>query len=267
MASQTGSAAYYKALQRVFKLQSKILAGVLPHAAKRGSNIEERCRAFLSTVLPRKYGIGSGFIVSSKQGSKPSPEQDIIIFDDFLNSPLYREPAAGVFPAEMVYATIEVKAKLRPEDIDSTFVAIGKVRELAFECWYEWPRFDNSPGRWKLIKNETGIKRPPRSFIFAFDTTYSTPRALKTALETRLNSPKNKAHLHGVVVVNKGWFGFQHVRKSGEDAKIEMFADHGLLRFVNNMLKSLKGMVVREAEMSKYLTIPTAEIVEQDEAD
>ena len=38
-----------------------------------------------------------------------------------------------------------------------------------------------------------------------------------------------------------------------------MFSDNGLLRFVNNMLKSLKGVVVREAEMSRYLNIPTVE--------
>src|SRR5437762_2925972 len=114
MVSKTGSAAYYQALQKVFKLQSKFLTGVLPHAGKRGSNDEERCRAFLNNVLPRRYGISSGFIVSSMPGSKPSREQDVIIFDDFLNSPLYREPAAGVFPSEMVYATVEVKGKLRP---------------------------------------------------------------------------------------------------------------------------------------------------------
>jgi hypothetical protein len=38
-----------------------------------------------------------------------------------------------------------------------------------------------------------------------------------------------------------------------------MFSDNGLLRFVNNMLKSLKGVVVREAEMSRYLKIETVE--------
>src|ERR1700759_3745396 len=106
MAGKTGSTAYYDALQRVFRLQSRILTGVLPHAGKRGSNDEERCKEFLKNVLPRRYGISSGFVVSSTEDSKPSPEQDVIIFDDLLNSPLYREPSAGVFPVEMVYATV-----------------------------------------------------------------------------------------------------------------------------------------------------------------
>jgi hypothetical protein len=264
MVTKTGSAAYYYALQSVFRLQTKILTGVLPHAGKRGSNNEERCRAFLTNVLPRRYGISSGFIVSSTRGSKPSREQDVVIFDDFLNSPLYREPAAGVFPAEMVYGTVEVKAKLRSDDIDSTLISIGEVRRLAFECWYEWPRRNDVPGRWKLENNEAPIKRPPRSFIFAFDTSYKTPGALKEALENKLNEPHG-AHLHGIVVVSKGWFAFQHVRKKRELARVEMFADNGLLRFVNNMLKSLKGVVVREADMSRYLNIETVEDESTDE--
>jgi hypothetical protein len=102
-------------------------------------------------------------------------------------------------------------------------------------------------------------KRPPRSFIFAFDTTYKTAEALKDALEERLNKPDNGAHFHGIVVVSKEWFGFQHARPKGEPAVVEMVDNNGLLFFVNNMLKSLKGIVVREAQMSRYLDIPTVE--------
>jgi hypothetical protein len=38
-----------------------------------------------------------------------------------------------------------------------------------------------------------------------------------------------------------------------------MFKDDGLLRFVNNMLKSLKAVVVRDADMGRYLDIETIE--------
>lgn len=81
---------------------------------------------------------------------------------------------------------------------------------------------------------------------------------LKEALERELTKPYG-AHLHGIVVLSKDWFAFQQLRRCGEDAKIEMFDDNALLRFVNSMLRSLKGVVVREAEMSRYLKIPTAD--------
>jgi hypothetical protein len=50
----TGVQAYYDALQKIFRLQSEILTGAIPHRGERGRNDEERLRDFLSKVLPRK---------------------------------------------------------------------------------------------------------------------------------------------------------------------------------------------------------------------
>ncbi|HKQ23897.1 MAG TPA: DUF6602 domain-containing protein [Burkholderiales bacterium] len=250
-----GSAAYYNALQEVFGLQSRILTAALPHPGERGSNDEERCRAFLSSVLPRRYSIGSGFVVSSAPGAKVSPQQDVVIFDDFLNSPLYRELASAVFPVEMVYATVEVKGNLAPRDLASTLKSIGKVRRLSMQCFYEWPGETIRPGRWSFVKKND--KRPPRAFIFAFDTTYRSADALKRALQRELTKPYG-AHLHGIVVLSKNWFAFQRPFKA--PAEIEIFTDMALLRFVNSMLENLKSVIIREAQMSRYLVgIQTAE--------
>jgi hypothetical protein len=250
-----GSSAYFDALRKVFALQSEVLTAVLPHAGERGSNDEERCRAFLASVLPHRYGIGSGFVVSSTPGI--SRQQDVIIYDHFLNSPLYQELSAGVFPIEMVYATIEVKGRLQSRDINSSLASIGEVRRLSHQCWYEFPHRTDLPGRWALVGNDNPIKRPPRAFIFAYDTTYTSALNLKKALEHELNKPLG-AHLHGIVVVSKDWFAFQRVPKTGESARVDMFEDNALLRFVNSMLDSLKSVIVREAAMGPYLNIPTA---------
>jgi hypothetical protein len=157
----------------------------------------------------------------------------------------------------MVYATVEVKGKLRSKDIRPTLESIGGVRRLAHQCWYEYPRNDNIPGRWKLDRDEKPRKRPGRAFVFAFDTSYKSSQALKKALERELSKGYG-AHIHGIVVLSRGWFAFQRPY-TGKRAKVEMFESNGLLRFVNSMLKSLKGVVVREAEMSRYLKIQTAE--------
>src|SRR6186997_481007 len=87
-AESPGAAAYFETLAEVFKLESRVLTAVLPHRGERGANDEERCRTFLTRVLPRKYSVGTGFIVSSLEGTKPSRQQDVVIFDGFLNSPL-----------------------------------------------------------------------------------------------------------------------------------------------------------------------------------
>jgi hypothetical protein len=104
---------YFRALQTILELQAQVLTKVLPHAGERGDNDDERFKAFLRRTLPHRYSIGTGFLVSSNVESKPSAQTDIIIFDEFTNSPLFRELSASVFPVEIVFATIEVKGNVR----------------------------------------------------------------------------------------------------------------------------------------------------------
>src|SRR4051812_48390915 len=108
-----GRAAYFDALQRIFHLESEILTATLPHAGERGRNDEERARAFLARVLPRRFSVGTGFILCSDPASPPSRQNDIVIFDEVHNSPLHRELAAFVFPIESVYGIVEVKGRLQ----------------------------------------------------------------------------------------------------------------------------------------------------------
>jgi hypothetical protein len=131
-----GVEAYYATLQQVFELQSRVLSGVLSHYGERGANDEERVRDFLSKVLPKKFSVGTGFIVCSAPDLLPSSQTDVVIYDEIHNSPLHRELAAYVYPAEMVYGTVEVKATLRPPDLVKILEDIQKIRRMAKHRWY-----------------------------------------------------------------------------------------------------------------------------------
>ena len=132
-------------------MHSHVLTGALPHYGERGRNDEEHLRQFLHRVLPRRFSIGTGFIVCSDQSKKKSGQTDIIISDQFWNSPLYRELAAEVYPVETVYATIEVKGLLdksakEPEkkaDLDRALEHIARVRDLA--RFKRYVRFKSRP--------------------------------------------------------------------------------------------------------------------------
>lgn len=89
-----GVISYYETLRDIFSLESRVLTGVLPHAGERGRNDEERFCAFLERVLPRRFSIGSGFIVCSVPSVPPSSQIDLVIFDEIYNAPLHRELAA-----------------------------------------------------------------------------------------------------------------------------------------------------------------------------
>ena len=124
-AHSPGIKAYYEALRDIFALESRVLTASLPHRGERGRNDEERFRSFLAKVLPRRFSIGSGFLVCSNPSVPASRQVDTVIFDEIYNSPLHRELAAYVFPIEMVYGTVEVKGLLRPSDLVPTLQSIA----------------------------------------------------------------------------------------------------------------------------------------------
>ncbi|OOO02108.1 MAG: hypothetical protein USCGTAYLOR_01682 [Chromatiales bacterium USCg_Taylor] len=131
-----GTQAYYDALKHIFELESGVLTATLPHAGERGRNDEERFRAFLSKVLPRRFSIGTGFLVCSNPAVPPSRQVDTVIYDEIHNSPLHRELAAYVFPIEMIYGTVEVKGLLTPNDLVPALQSIAGIRHLATEKSY-----------------------------------------------------------------------------------------------------------------------------------
>src|SRR5262249_37005209 len=127
---------YYSALQEQFKLQSRVLTDVLPHAGERGRNDEERFREFLGRILPRKYSVGSGFVVCSDASVPPSSQTDVVLFDEFHNSPLHRELTAHIYPVEIVYGTVEVKGRLEKRDLPKIVDDITKIRALGKRRYY-----------------------------------------------------------------------------------------------------------------------------------
>lgn len=249
---KAGSAEYYEATRKIFELESAVLTAVLPHAGERGANDEERCKAFLSKVLPRRYSIGTGFVVSSDKTKPISPQQDIVIYDDLLNAPLHRELSASVFPIETVYATVEVKGRLRQSDLRPTLESIGQTRQLSMQCYYQQFVTPNEKAGRAAELIEYAVKKPPRAFVFAYDTGYKSLPTFKKAWERTIAEVRT-AHLHGVVVLSRDWYAFQVPYKTPPEVRV--FSDHALMRFTSGMLNLLRATKIREAAMDRYLDI------------
>jgi len=91
------------------------------HPGAKGTHLENLLKNFLSEELPRKYSIGSGFIVGlsqlsesgkSNEGFIRSKEMDIIIFDEQKNvNPLKLLDKKDYF-VESVYGAVSVKKEL-----------------------------------------------------------------------------------------------------------------------------------------------------------
>jgi hypothetical protein len=250
-----GVQAYFDTLRNLFALESHVLSGALPHYGERGANDELRVRQFLSRVLPKKYSVGTGFLVCSNPSIPHSAQTDIVIFDEVHNSPLHRELAADVFPIEMIYGTVEVKASLRRADLSTISRDVAKVRSLAKERWYaeyvSVPKNPTQPHRSVAAALEYQLEGPPpRSFVFAFaQSDWKRAASLKAALERAASiSP---SHIHGLVVLDKDWYFSQEAHADG-GPRFHATEGNALLHFVRGMLHSLSSMPMQQMAINRY---------------
>jgi hypothetical protein len=249
--------AYYQTLEKIFHLESQVLSGVLPHHGERGANDEERVRNFLVKVLPKKFSIGSGFVVCSEPGLPASSQTDVVIYDEIHNSPLHRELSAFVYPIEMIYGVVEVKATLRAGDLGKIMSDIRKIRDMADHRWYvdyvPVPKDPSRPSELVVGRREVNSsKAPPRSFVFAFagEGWHDIDGLVRSLTKAARRMP---AHIHGLVVLDRGWYIAQEAY-SPDGVKFNAFADNALLRFVNGMIHSVASVGMRQCSIDRYMS-------------
>lgn len=249
---------YFSALQRMFEVQTEVLTAVLPHAGERGRNDEERFKEFLRRTLPHRFSLATGFIVCSDPTVPPSSQTDIVIFDEFLNSPLHRELVAFVYPIEIVYGTVEVKSLLKSSDRAKCLTDIAKIRALAkakrYVVYGSAPVDKNNPSKRVLARVELPSDLAPRAYVVAYDTQAWSSLKSFVASWTRALSRNRDAHVHGVAVLSRDWFVYQVAHKPNE-VKLKAFADHALARLVIQIVESVSGMEMRPASVQRYLQL------------
>ena len=94
----------------------------LNHKSLKGQLRELLATRLLAKLLTIQFGIGSGVIIN--QLGMQSPQTDIIIYDRRILPPFIEEQRIGLYPAECVLATIEVKSQV-------TKAIIGKYAKSA----------------------------------------------------------------------------------------------------------------------------------------
>lgn len=258
-ADPPGTKAYYEALRNIFELESRVLTASLPHRGERGRNDEERFRSFLTKVLPRRFSVGTGFLVCSSPTVPSSGQIDTVIFDEIYNSPLHRELAAYVFPIEMVYGTVEVKGLLKTSDLVPTLQSIARVRQLAKEKQYvvygSTSIGQDRPDQLVVAPIPITEKLAPRAYIFAYDAAWKSLDGFTKALRQALLKAPG-AHVHGVIVLSKEWFAYQ-VPYTDNDRRVKRHEDNSLMRFVHKMMHDIGSFPMHQMSIDRYLSIET----------
>jgi len=230
---------------------------LIDHPGEKGRAAEHIARSLIRAVLPKKFAMGSGFIVTS--AGKRSPQLDIVLFDEQMNAPIMLTGEIGIFPFECVYGTIEVKHKLTPETLTQTAISIGKVRQFRPAKYYvtsiAQPDSDgNTRVRW--VEHEGTLA--PRSYIFAFDTSYRSIEALQKAMERA--SSTHGAFFHGVIVLSKDWFVSQLATKKNKPKRFAKKSHRATCEFALKLSKDTIRYPMYPANMRRYLGPPDDEL-------
>jgi hypothetical protein len=76
---------YLDALQTLADQSKRELARLMPHHGERGRIAEEIIKSVLTRTLPKRFSIGTGVVFSAD--GQISSQTDIVIYDNFYNSP------------------------------------------------------------------------------------------------------------------------------------------------------------------------------------
>lgn len=264
----TGLGAYFQAINEVFALQTRLLTGAIPHYGERGRNDEQRLANLLHQVLPRRYSLGSGFIICAHPQFQPSTQMDIVIHDEIQNSPLFRELTANVYPLECVYGTVEVKASLTIDEIRKSARAIGLLRDMAVagKLYSRWEVVSpNADGMGQGIELTHRVKLAPRAYLVGYDAEADSPESFLSRMATIMGETP-KVFFHGIYAIRQQWFFAQEFEKT----TFRPFVDgDALLSFVAKMIGDLNSFPMFPMAFSKYVQndVLKREMAQQEDAD
>jgi len=241
---------YLKALQLIADLSKRELAALMPHRGERGRIAEEIIRGVLQRTLPKRFSIGTGVLISAS--GETSSQTDIVIFDNFHNSPLLSEFGVGVYPVEIVYATIEVKSVLTTPELKKSLDAIRKIRKVGRKKHYVVPGISiTAEGKPVMETRHVTLTVPSRSYVVAFGQSGLGKNYGAFCQKLRACLDEHNDHVHGVAVLEKDWFAgrwpFHNPAK--------LFGEEGnaLLSLYSSILKGQQNFVVYPLDLDVYL--------------
>lgn len=241
-------ALYLTTLQDIAN-QSRLLAKLMPHRGERGRIAEEIIKNVLAKILPKRFSIGTGVVFSANK--EASSQTDIVIYDNFYNSPLLSEFGSCMFPVETVFATIEVKSTLDKAELRDSMDAIMKMRSVGKERHYVVPGFRQVEGRLVSDPVKQTLSTPPRNYIVAFSQSGLGPKFEDFCLNLQNCLEQDQSHVHGVCVLEEDWFAGRWAHKP-ERANLFGSQQHGLLSLYVSILRAQQNFAIYPMDMDAY---------------
>lgn len=155
-------------VQETMKLKFRGWESDLPHSGEKGGVRERRVADFLLSVLPKRYGVGTGHIIDSQKEPVISHQTDIIIYDALDGISLPIDNYYSLYPCECVYAAIEVKSSLDASDGKN-----GPNGDI-YDCLLK----TNQLKKFDRKRNGHALS-PIHSIVFAYGTIWKQDQAIQ----------------------------------------------------------------------------------------
>lgn len=223
----------------------------LPHEGEKGGVRERRVVDFLNSFLPKRYGIGTGHVISAR---KPfhSLQADIVIYDALDGVVLPVDQYYCLFPCECVFAVIEVKSCL----------TASKGKEGPTGTVYECVEQATS-----LKDFDRGDLGPIHSVAFAYDTSWVEDNAIEKTREWfELFCERYTKKLPEVILVlnPKPGFVWKADYPEGNNASklTHLYRRSPLLYFATNLVAQLAKMKTRTPNLwEEYVEWATKDVI------
>ncbi|MBL7150983.1 MAG: hypothetical protein ISS32_00090 [Candidatus Omnitrophica bacterium] len=109
-------------------LDIDVIRLAIQHKAVKGSEAESAFKRLLRKHLPQRYNLLSGFVVNADRISR---QHDIIVYDDFMNAPMFLGDSSGLFLGGSVYGVVEVTiARLNTAKLKDDLGKIAQLRKI-----------------------------------------------------------------------------------------------------------------------------------------
>ncbi len=200
----------------ILRSRLESIRSVVNHSGEKGRALENIVSSFLRSILPKEYGVSTGFIAFLKDGAIGglSPQLDIIIYDALRGAPIVSLESCDVFPIEYVYAYVEVKASIKscsdrvkkfPDDSIEKCLQINRQLRSIEERYFWVPAPDTTTSAILHCYKEFAI----RSFLFSFTSKGKVardPKKLSHRISEFSRQIGHPVHFHGIFIADLGFF-------------------------------------------------------------
>lgn len=101
---------------------------IIDHTSARGSLAENLLRELIAEFLPRRWAVGTGFILNSDR--EVSKQVDILVYDVMTTASIYRDGGLVALSPGTAKLAVEVKSHLDGDGIRHALENIRSIKEL-----------------------------------------------------------------------------------------------------------------------------------------